>query len=111
MRTINLDEFLPEDVTVKINGREFILTANIPRGMIKKYVSFNDLNNDNAEKYLDTVEEFVTDILNLKNENAAVVKFVNGLSTIQLVKLANCISEYVKEVYSEIGKKSEKKKT
>lgn len=99
---------LPEEkIKIKYNDKDIILkiTAEIPRWIYKKYGKEYD--DKDIDKIYDNAENYLIDILSIKNDNKLVKKIVANISTLQHTKILNYINDFIQTVMNnnEIEKK------
>ena len=104
MKKLNLDEFLIEDAIITWNNKDYIVTADIPASMIKKFQKLSTVE-ENDPDTIDLTMNWLKAVLYLKNDDKDVDSFINSLNVTNLTKIATFISEYISECI-----KSDKKK-
>ena len=105
----DLDKLYPEDEKIRINKAEFVITANIPRSIIKKHSKIQmgsgvDLNK--AVELIDEHQAYLIDVLSVSNNPEYVETEIKKLSDMQVVHLSTFHIKYLLRVYENFAANS-----
>lgn len=108
-KTLNLDEFIAEDVEIQALGKKYQVTARIPRKLFLKFIPIlTEFSNGSIqEKTFHDVNDLIVDILALKNNRNDVVNMLNDIDITSWNKIVKFIVTYISESVSDDKKKTD----